>query len=121
MKKLGILLSVLVFTLSLSLTATAFASEGNEMKGSPMVEGKAGVAINGYCPVCITKGKYVRGDSKFSTLYKGKVYHFPGFNQQKMFINDPEAYLDGLEAKYRALKANPQGTKKKSGTYKGSY
>lgn len=121
MSKLKIVLTVFACVLSLSLAANSFASEGDQMKGSSMSDEKASVAIDGFCPVCISKGMVVKGKPKFSTEYKGKVYYFPGFEQQKMFINDPESYIADLEKKYKELKEKSQGSGKGSGTYKGSY
>jgi YHS domain-containing protein len=115
MKKVGLSLFIaLAFALS-SGVVYSFAAEGSHMEGdmmdgSHMEAGKADVAIDGYCPVCITKGKYVKGSPKFSTEYKGKVYYFPGFDQQKMFINDPETYIMDLEKKYQDLKKQAEGS-----------
>ncbi len=133
MKKLNIILSIAVFVLGFSFAANSFASEGDQMKGSPMAEEKGSqmkgsamaekkgdVAIGGYCPVCILGGKYVKGDSKFSTEYKGKTYYFPGAEQQEKFVNDPETYVADIEAKYEALKAKSEASEKGSGMDKGS-
>jgi len=120
MKKLKIVLTILACVLSFSPAANTFASEGNQMKGSPMMEEKGSIGIDGHCPVCISKGMVVKGSPKFSTEYKGKVYYFPGFEQQKMFINDPETYLANLEKKYKELKEQSMGSEKGSGAYKGS-
>ena len=121
MRKLRIVLTVFACILNFSLAANTFASEGDQMKGSSMADEKAGVAIDGYCPVCITNGMYVKGSPKFSTEYKGKIYHFPGFDQQKMFITDPEAYIAGLEKKYKDLKEQSKGADTQKGSYnKGS-
>ena len=106
----------LIFALN-SGVVSSFAAEGSHMDGSHMEEGKADVAIDGYCPVCITKGKYMKGNPKFSTGYKGKVYYFPGFDQQKMFINDPEAYIQNLEKKYMDLKMQSEGSPKAEGSH----
>ncbi|PIQ90016.1 MAG: hypothetical protein COV72_00090 [Candidatus Omnitrophica bacterium CG11_big_fil_rev_8_21_14_0_20_42_13] len=118
MRKLRIVLTVFACVLSLSLVANTFASEGNQMKGSAMADEKASVAIDGYCPVCITNGMYVKGSPKFSTEYKGKIYHFPGFDQQKMFINDPDTYIAGLEKKYKELKEQSKGSDMQKGPHK---
>ena len=119
MKRVSLSLFVaLVFALS-SGVVSSFAAEGShmEMDGSHMEMGKADVAIDGYCPVCITKGKYMKGNPKFSTEYKGKVYYFPGFDQQKMFINDPEAYVQNLEKKYMDLKMQAEGSNMPEGSH----
>lgn len=108
----------LIFALSFGV-GSSFAAEGShmDMDGSHMEMGKADVAIDGYCPVCITKGKYMKGNPKFSTEYKGKVYYFPGFDQQKVFINDPEAYVADLEKKYQDLKMQAEGSHMEEGSH----
>jgi YHS domain-containing protein len=119
MKRISLsLLVALIFALS-SGVVSSFVAEGShmDMDGSHMEEGKAMVAIDGFCPVCITKGKYMKGNPKFSTEYKGKVYYFPGFDQQKMFINDPEDYIQNLEKKYMDLKMQAEGSPKAEGSH----
>ncbi|MGE0267913.1 MAG: hypothetical protein AB7S78_05620 [Candidatus Omnitrophota bacterium] len=119
MKRVGLSIFVaLIFALS-SGVVSSFAAEGShmDMDGSHMEMGKADVAIDGYCPVCITKGKYMKGNPKFSTEYKGKVYYFPGFDQQKMFVNDPEAYIQNLEKKFMDLKMQSEGSPKAEGSH----
>ena len=116
MRKSFIMFSVLACVLSFSLAVNSFASEGNQMKGSPMMEEKGDVGIDGHCPVCISKGMVVKGSPKFSTEYKGKIYYFPGFEQQKTFINDPEAYIAGLEKKYKELKEKSKGSEMQKGS-----
>lgn len=117
MKRIGLSLFVaLIFALS-SGVVSSFAAEGSHMEGSNMEMDKVDVAIDGYCPVCITKGKYMKGNPKFSTEYNGKVYYFPGFDQQKMFINDPEAYIQNLEKKYMDLKMQSEGSHKAEGSH----
>ena len=119
MKRSNILLIALVFALGFSFSSSSYAAEGSHMDtdGSHMEMGKTDVAIDGYCPVCITKGKYMKGNPKFSTEYKGKVYYFPGFDQQKMFVNDPEAYIQNLEKKYMDLKMQSEGSPKAEGSH----
>ncbi len=119
MKKFCLSVSV-AFILALSSgVVSSFAAEGSHMDDSQMQAGRADAAIDGYCPVCITKGKYMKGNPKFSTEYKGKVYYFPGFDQQKMFLNDPEAYIQNLDEKYKKLKmgAEGQGSKMPEGSH----
>ena len=120
MKKLTVFLIAMLFVANVNLATNAFASRGNQMKGSPAAQKAETVAMNGYCPVCITKGKYVQGTSKFSTAYKGKIYHFPGFKQQKAFINDPENYLQNVEEKYKKLKGQAAHKGSDKGSSKGS-
>jgi YHS domain-containing protein len=64
---------------------------------------KPEVAISGFCPVCVLKGAAVKGSDNYVTEYKGKIYKFAGFDQQKMFIEDPETYTTDLDAKFRQL------------------
>ena len=119
MKRVCLFLFVaLIFALS-SGVVLSFAAEGShmDMDGSHMEAGMADVAIDGFCPVCITKGKYMKGNPKFSTEYNGKVYYFPGFDQQKMFIDDPEVYIQDLEKKYMDLKMQAEGSHKAEGSH----
>ena len=51
----------LIFALSFCIVSS-FAAEGSHMDGSQMEASKADVAIDGFCPVCITKGKYMKGN-----------------------------------------------------------
>ncbi len=112
MKKLSVFLIALVFVLSLGFISSSYAAEGSHMEGS---HGK--VAIDGHCPVCIIGGKVVDGNKNFATEYKGKVYYFVGFDQQKMFINDPEKYIANLEKKYQDLKTKGEGSHKAGGSH----
>lgn len=64
---------------------------------------KTNEAIGGFCPVCVIHGKMMKGSDNFVTLYQGKIYKFPGIEQQKMFLEDPQAYTKDLEMKYKAL------------------
>lgn len=122
MKRFRIILTVFVCVLSLSLAANSFASEGNQMKGSSMSDEKASDAIDGFCPVCIASEMYVKGNSNFSTEYKGKVYYFPGIEQQKMFLENPEKFTQDIVKKYLELKEKHQNKSMQgSGGYKGSH
>lgn len=107
MKRLNIVLIALVFGLSFCLISSSYAAEGSR--------GKA--AIDGYCPVCITKGMYGKGNSNFATEYKGRVYYFAGLDQQRIFINDPEIYTANLEKKYDHLKMKAEVTHKEEGSH----
>lgn len=95
---------------------SSFAAEGSHMEGSHMDVAQADVAIDGHCPVCIIGGKVVGGNKNFATEYKGKAYYFVGFDQQKMFINDPEKYIANLEEKYQDLKTKSEGSHKAEGS-----
>lgn len=110
------LFTALIFALSFGVVPS-LAAEGSHMEGSHMDAGKADVAIDGHCPVCISGGKVVGGNKNFATEYKGKVYYFVGFDQQKMFINDPEQYIANLEKKYQDLKMQAEGSPKAEGSH----
>jgi len=115
MKKISLtLFAALALALS-SASGISFAERGSHMEGHDM-KGHGEVAIDGHCPVCVTKGKVVMGSKNFATEYNGKVYYFPGIEQQKMFVNNPEAYLDGVKEKYKELKMKSGGS-----GMKGSY
>lgn len=124
MKNLNITLTIAAFIFGLVLIhpSNSMASgydkgsggieEGqhSEMKGSLGTEGKANVAISGYCPVClINGGKVVKGNNNFVTEYDGKVYKFLGFEQQKMFFENPEKYIQNLESKFNEMKNSKDG------------
>ncbi len=51
-------------------------------------------ALDGYCAVCLVKmNKLVQGDARFSSVFDGKTYLFPGTEQKRMFDADPSAYV----------------------------
>ena len=108
MKKVSLSLFVaLIFALSFGVMSS-FSAEGSHMEGShKMMEGShmdmGNVAIDGHCPVCIMHGKDAMGSPHFATEYKGKVYYFVGFDQQKEFLMDPEKHVQGLEKKYKEM------------------
>ncbi|MDE2026963.1 MAG: hypothetical protein KGJ11_00300 [Candidatus Omnitrophica bacterium] len=62
------------------------------------------VAIGGFCPVCVLDGVKTKGNDHFVTEYKGKIYKFAGFGPQKEFMEDPEKYVNDLDAKFQQLK-----------------
>ncbi len=103
----------------LNLSSGAVLAE--TMEGSHgMMEGSHGkmeenssVAIKGFCPVCVMNGMKVKGSDHFVTEYNGKIYKFPSIEQQKMFLDDPEKYVQDLEAKFDALKDDESNKDKK--------
>lgn len=115
MKRLSVFLIALV--LSFGLVSSSYAAEGSHMEDSHMEGSYDAAAIDGHCPVCIIKGKIVQGKSNFATEYEGKLYYFVGFDQQKMFINDPETYIANLEKKYSDLKAKGEGSHMAEGSH----
>ncbi len=51
-------------------------------------------ALDGYCPVCLVKmDELVQGDARFSSIFDGKTYLFPGVKQKRMFDANPSAYV----------------------------
>jgi len=93
-----------------------------QMKGSPSKKDDTETALSGYCPVCLLDDALVEGKSNFVTEYKGKVYRFAGFEQQKKFLDDPEKYIQGAKKKLNELiNKVKKGTYKGSGGYKGSH
>ena len=71
--------------------------------------------IDGYCPVSVMKGaSLMQGLGQFVTEYQGKIYKFMGFEQQKMFFQSPEDFINGLKEKYDELKTGKVMEKKGS-------
>jgi YHS domain-containing protein len=57
----------------------------------------APVALQGYCPVCATNmRKWVAGSPRYSVVYDGHTYLFPGEEQKLMFEADPARYTPAL-------------------------
>ncbi len=99
----NVLLTAVMATALFTLTPNIVMAE--KMEGSHgMMEQDKSVAIKGFCPVCVINGMKVKGSDHFVTEYKGKVYKFPSIEQQKMFLADPEKYVQDLDAKFNALK-----------------
>jgi YHS domain-containing protein len=73
---------VLVFGLTLTVNAQSVKKQKKE------------IALNQYCPVAyIAMNKAVKGDAKFTSVYKGKTYYFSMADAKKMFDADPVKYL----------------------------
>lgn len=87
---------------SLPVMASAQKMMGNDHVMA--AQEKTETAIGGFCPVCVIKGMAMKGSDNFVTVYKGKLYKFAGFEQQKMFLDNPEMFTNGLEEKYEQLK-----------------
>ncbi len=52
-------------------------------------------ALNGDCIACYAKmGKRVAGNVRFSSLYKDRLYLFPGAGEKKMFDESPDQFAD---------------------------
>ena len=106
MKNFKSVLSLMVLTMGLisAVPAISRADMGDKGMGDiGMANEKAELAINGYCPVCVIHGMANKGNDNFVTVYKGKLYKFAGFDQQKMFIDNPETYTKDLEAKFSQM------------------
>ncbi|QDV21901.1 hypothetical protein [Aureliella helgolandensis] len=99
----------LMFLLALSLGLPAFsaalAQSGTKappttaarIQGSGTTQGQSQVALGGYCPVCvIDMKKWVQGDPRFSVSQDGKTYLFPGEEQRRSFLNNPNKYTPAL-------------------------
>lgn len=101
MKRFKSVLPLMALTLGLLAVVPAISRADSGDTG--VANEKVETAINGFCPVCVIKGAAIKGSDNFVTVYKGKLYKFAGFNQQKMFIQDPETYTQDLEAKLAQL------------------
>lgn len=120
------IISVTVFMLSLTgvvFSGVSLASGYNrsmEGKGSGVSMGSenshGGYALDGYCPVAIHKGMYLKGNDHFVTEYNGKVYKFVKFEAQKAFLENPEIFLKDVDKKYKQLKMS-KGAAKPKGSY----
>lgn len=112
MKKLqfGLVAMITLFVFSLSVSTPLKAAT------------KENVAISGFCPVCVVNGMKVKGSDHFVTEYKGKVYRFAGFEQQKMFFESPDRYTQDIERKYMKLEAEETSQMREgSHTEEGAY
>lgn len=55
---------------------------------------KKEVALHQYCPVAYAAmNKAVKGDAKYSSVFKGETYYFVNGEAKKMFDADPAKYL----------------------------
>jgi YHS domain-containing protein len=112
--KTKLLLTAVLAIAALSFSPQAVKAEGVEGSHGMMADQKqTGVGIDGFCPVCVIKGKMMKGSDNFVTEYKGVIYKFPSMAQQKMFLDNPEEYTANLQAKYEALKSKDAGSDKK--------
>ncbi|MDE2026975.1 MAG: hypothetical protein KGJ11_00360 [Candidatus Omnitrophica bacterium] len=115
--KIKLLLTAVMAIAVLTFSPQAVRAQGVEDSQDKINNGspEATEAINGFCPVCLINGKKVKGKDNFTTEYKGKVYKFAGFDQQKMFLADPDKYVTDLDAKFNAL--NDDGIIKKDNNW----
>lgn len=84
--------SVRMFNLALVLIlAISFAFTVNAQTEKKQ---KEEVALHHYCPVSyLAMNKAIKGDEKFSSVYKGKKYYFLNADAKKMFNAEPTKYL----------------------------
>lgn len=75
----------------------------DSMMGDMKNDSKAEVAISGFCPVCVIHGMMNKGSDNFTTEYNGKVYKFPGIEEQKAFVNNPEEFTKDVEMKFKEM------------------
>jgi len=87
-------LSVRILSLALIISfGLAFTANSQSSKKS-----KKEIALHQYCPVAYAAmNKAVKGDAKFSSVYKGKKYYFAMADAKKMFDADPVKYLPKYE------------------------
>lgn len=92
-----ILTLVLALVVGLGLTANAQSAKKSKKES----------ALRQFCPVAyLAMDKAVKGDSKFTSTYKGKTYYFSSADAKKMFDAEPGKYLpkyDGLCATALAM------------------
>ena len=107
MKSLNVLLMLIILGVVVMSPLISYADmkgKDGQTMNSMKDNNKTKVAISGYCPVCVIHGMAMKGKDHFVTEYKGKVYKFVGFNEQKTFIENPEEYTKDLEMKFQQLK-----------------
>ena len=57
----------------------------------------SGVALEGYCPVCIVEAKkWVRGNSRHQVTHDSRTYYFPSDKEKRMFEANPAKYVPAL-------------------------
>ncbi|MEM7476832.1 MAG: hypothetical protein AAF483_17755 [Planctomycetota bacterium] len=71
------------------------ADQKAKFMANPKKYENADLAFGGMCSVCrVEMQKEVAGKTDFGTVYKGKRYYFPGADQLKMFVAQPEKYAE---------------------------
>lgn len=111
---LRILSLAIVFVFGLALTLNA----------QKIKKTKKEVALHQYCPVAYSvMNKAVKGNVKFSSIYKGKTYYFAASDAKKMFDAEPTKYLpkyDGYCATALAMGKKVESDPEIFSVYKGS-
>jgi YHS domain-containing protein len=52
------------------------------------------VALDGFCPIELSlHGSWVKGDPRWTVVYKGFIYRFAGNAQRQMFLTNPGKYI----------------------------
>lgn len=97
MKHVAKLVIVAAVLINLAGLAQAGMMKNEEKMKGTMKEGMVMDKNSKYCPVCMLHGKKMMGTDHFMTEYKGKIYRFASFDHQKMFVNNPEEFMKGME------------------------
>ncbi len=64
---------------------------------APTETRRGDLALEGYCPVCVTKmGQWVEGSPAHQSRYDGKTYYFPSERERRVFLADPAKYVPVL-------------------------
>jgi YHS domain-containing protein len=73
---------------------TAYVTAVSPEKGD--VVGRVGVpsvALNGYCPVELSRnGRWVLGDLRWTVVYHGWIYRLSGAEQRQQFLDNPDRF-----------------------------
>ncbi len=90
-------------------TAPLQPSPAPSQAPSGATTGPPTVAMEGYCSVTLLEQeKWVKGDSKWGAVHRGRVYLFAGPEQQQRFLADYDRYAPALSG-YDCTKYAEQG------------
>lgn len=89
---------------------------GMALADKPMIHADHGVAIGGYDTVAyFTEGRPVKGDSRYSVMWKGAVWLFASAEHRDLFEMDPRHYAPRFGgycaygmARGRAVSSSPE-------------
>jgi YHS domain-containing protein len=100
----------------------------NWRSGNP--QGAAGVtlppnspplALDGFCPITVTESvKWVRGDTRFGAIHRGRTYLFAGAAEHQKFMANPDRYSPMLSG-YDPVKFVEEGKLVEGSRNFGSY